>query len=87
MYTPLNPTFDIAKLGYAGVYLFFLFLFQNIDCGYSLEPPRRGGSYEYSQSMFLFSTEIFNFSCEKWLHIHGHVFVTNSLKLMAFANR
>ena len=24
---------------------------QNIDCGYSLEPPRRGGSNE--QSMFL----------------------------------
>ena len=27
---------------------------QSIDCGYSLEPPRRGGSYEYPQSM-LFS--------------------------------
>ena len=26
---------------------------QNIDCGYSLEPPRRGGSNEYRQSMFL----------------------------------
>ena len=26
---------------------------QNVDCGYSLEPPRRGGSNEYSQSMFL----------------------------------
>ena len=26
---------------------------QNIDCGYSLEPPRRGGSNEYPQSMFL----------------------------------
>ena len=26
---------------------------QNIDCGYSLEPPRRGGSIEYPQSMFL----------------------------------
>ena len=26
---------------------------QNIDCGYSLEPPRWGGSNEYSQSMFL----------------------------------
>ena len=26
---------------------------QNIDCGYSLEPPQRGGSNEYSQSMFL----------------------------------
>ena len=26
---------------------------QDIDCGYSLEPPRRGGSNEYPQSMFL----------------------------------
>ena len=26
---------------------------QNIDCGYSLEPPRRGGSSEYPQSMLL----------------------------------
>ena len=26
---------------------------QNIDYGYSLEPPRRGGSNEYQQSMFL----------------------------------
>ena len=26
---------------------------QNIDCGYSLEPPRWGGSNEYLQSMFL----------------------------------
>ena len=25
---------------------------QNIDCGYWLEPPRRGGSNEYPQSMF-----------------------------------
>ena len=42
----------IVKLGYAGVYLVFLFLLQNIDCGYSLEPPRRGGSNVYPQSMF-----------------------------------
>ena len=26
---------------------------QNVECGYSLEPPRRGGSNEYPQSMFL----------------------------------
>ena len=31
----------------------FLIYVRNIDCGYSLEPPRRGGSNEYSQSMFL----------------------------------
>ena len=49
---PLKPHFYIVKMGYAGVYLFFLFLLQNIDCGYSLEPPRRGGSNVYPQSMF-----------------------------------
>ena len=32
---PLKPHYYIAKLGYAGVYIFFFFLFQNIDCGYS----------------------------------------------------
>ena len=26
---------------------------QNIDCGYLLEPPRRGGSNKYPQSMYL----------------------------------
>ena len=31
--------------------IFFIFA-QNIDCGYTLEPPRRGGSNEYPQSMF-----------------------------------
>ena len=30
----------------------FLISAQNIDCGYTLEPPRRGGSYEYPQFMF-----------------------------------
>ena len=49
---PLEPHFYITKLGYVGVYLFFLFLLQNIDCGYSLELPRRGGSNVYPQTMF-----------------------------------
>ena len=30
----------------------FLIFAQNIDCGYTLEPPRRGGSNEYPPSMF-----------------------------------
>ena len=49
---PLKPHFYIVKLGFAGVYIIFLISAQNIDCGYSLEPPRRGGSNEYPQSMF-----------------------------------
>ena len=31
----------------------FLFLDENICCGYSLEAPRRGASNEYRQHMFL----------------------------------
>ena len=67
-----------------GVYLFFLFLLQNIDCGYSLEPPRRGGSNMYPKSVLSknkkniknFLLKIFNFYNLKNLCIlHGHVFV------------
>ena len=36
--------------------IFFFYILnifaQNIDCGYTLEPPRRGGSNEYPQYMF-----------------------------------
>ena len=35
------------------ILIFFHISTQNIDCGYSLEPPRRGGSNGYPQSMFL----------------------------------
>ena len=35
------------------VWFFFQISAQNIDCGYSLEPTRRGGSNEYPQFMFL----------------------------------
>ena len=44
---PNNENFQIKNSD------FFHISAQNIDCGYSLEPPRRGGSNEYPQSMFL----------------------------------
>ena len=38
---------------------------QNIDCGYLLEPPRRGGSNKYPQSMFLTRNKKHNvYSCK-----------------------
>ena len=38
---------------------------QNINCGYSLEPPRRGGSNEYPQSKFLSRNKKYNvYSCK-----------------------
>ena len=51
-FDPLKPHFYIVNLGFTGVYIIFLISAQNIDCEYSLELPRRGGSNEYLQSMF-----------------------------------
>ena len=50
---PLKPHFYIVKVGFTRVNIIFLISAQNIDCGYSLELPQRGGSNEYPQSMFL----------------------------------
>ena len=41
---------DIFQLKNSGI---FHMSAQNIDCEYSLEPPRNGGSNEYSQFMCL----------------------------------
>ena len=44
----------VQNLGWGVLNFFQVYISaQNIDCGYSLEPPRRGGSNEYPQSMFL----------------------------------
>ena len=51
-FDPLKPHFYIVKLGFTGVYIIFLISAQNIDCGYSLEPPRRGGSNAYHNLRF-----------------------------------
>ena len=40
-FDPLKPHFYVLKLGFTGYTLFFSFLLKDIDCGYSLEPPRR----------------------------------------------
>ena len=34
----LTSNFYIVKLGFTGVYIIFLLLLKNIDCGYTLEP-------------------------------------------------
>ena len=83
---PIEPHFYMAKLEFAGVYLFFLYLLQNIDCGYSLEPPRRGGSNVYPQSTFwsknkkntkIFPVKKFILQPKKFLYnlLHGRDFV------------
>ena len=50
--TPLKSHFYIIKLGFTGVYISFLISAQKHRLWYLLEPPRRGGSNEYPQSMF-----------------------------------
>ena len=84
-FDPLKPHFYIVKLGFTGVYIIFLISAQNIDCGYSLEPPQRGGSNEYPQSMFLsknmkkyqtFLSENFHFLVVKFsVYLNRRVFV------------
>ena len=38
---------------FSGIIFDIILIFaENIDCGYTLESPRRGGSNEYPQSMF-----------------------------------
>ena len=51
-YTEISKV--VKKRTFSVDFFFFIFLIfaQNIDCGYTLEPPRRGGSNEYPQSMF-----------------------------------
>ena len=50
--TRLNPIYIVQLEFIQGYTSFFLFLLKNIDCGYSLEPPSRGSSDGYPQSMF-----------------------------------
>ena len=47
-----NFTTKSRKFSGKNSYIFHISA-RNIDCRYSLEPPRRGGSNEYPQSMFL----------------------------------
>ena len=51
-FDPLKPHFYTVKLGFTGVYIIFLISAQNIDCGYTVEPRHRGGSNEYTLSLF-----------------------------------
>ena len=50
---PMHHTENFfSKKKYQKMFDIFLIFAQNIDCGYTLEPPRRGGSNQYPQSMF-----------------------------------
>ena len=83
-FDPLKPHFFIVKLGFTGVCIIFLISAQNIDCGYSLEPPRRGGSNEYPQSMFW--AEICKIY-QNFLSENFHFFVVKFLNRCVFVMR
>ena len=64
----------------------FLIFGKNIDCGYTLEPPRPGGSSEYPQTMFCsknkenrYTPAYPSFAISKWgsrgYTLHEHVFM------------
>ena len=58
-FDPLKSHFYTVKLGFTGVYFNFLISAQNIDCGYSLEPPRRGEIWKIPE-VFIFGGKILN---------------------------
>ena len=73
---PLEPHFYIAIPIFAGVYLFFIFLLENIDCGYLEKVPRIYVLSKNNKKIKNISTEIFIFYNFKNLWIlHGHVFI------------
>ena len=75
--TPLNPTFIQENWGLQGVHYFFLFLLRNIDCGYSLEPPRR------NMKNFSFLPENLQFLETKFsIYLYRRVLVMTSITAM-----
>ena len=80
----LKPHFYIVKLGFTWVYIIFLISAQKHTLWYLLEPPWRGGSNEYPQSMFCaemwkiseFLSENFPFLVVKFsIYLNRRVFV------------
>ena len=78
IFTPIKSHFYIVKLVYRGIHQFSYFCSKTLDCGYSLEPPRRGGSNEYSQSMFW---------AEMWKISEFFIWKFSFLSLLATASR
>ena len=82
-FDPLKPHFYIVKLGfYRGIHYFSYFA-QKHRLWYSLEPPRRGGSNKYPQSMFW--AEIWKIS--EFLSENFHFFFFLVVKFSIYLNR
>ena len=59
-----NEKIHVSKKELVFTY-FSLFLHENIHCGYSLEAPCRGTSYEYPQHIFSYRNKYQYFLAEK----------------------
>ena len=82
-FDPLKPHFYIVKLGFTGVYIIFLIFAQTIDCGYSLEPPRRGGVLTSTHNL-LFGQEYEKY--QRFLSENFHVLVVKFSVCICFRN-
>ena len=82
-FDPLKLHFYIVKLGFTGVYtiFFILFLLKNIDCGYSLEPPRRGGSNTSTHNL------CFEQKYNKYQNFLSENFLFLVVKFLVYLNR
>ena len=63
--------------------MFFLFLQENICCGYSLEAPHRGTSNEYPQHMFLWRNKKISSTGKSALSEVLHSFVEKMIKIIS----
>ena len=86
-FDPLKPHFYIVKLGFTGVYIIFLVLLKNIDCGYSLDrlvemvlTSTYNLCFEQKYEKYqIFLTESFHFLVVKFsVYVNRHVFVMRS---------
>ena len=84
---PLKPHFYIVKLGFTEVYIIFLIFAQNIDCGYLLEPPRRGGSNEYHNLYVLSKIYVLSKSMKNIRVFLSEIFQFLEVKLSIYLNR
>ena len=79
------------------VYIYFPIFAQNINCGFTLEPPQWVGSNEYSQSMFKSKNKENEYPCKPQIllykmgvrgsTLHRHVsmmFLTTVIKSTCF---
>ena len=86
----LNCKFNRKKFNILGIFA------QNIDRGYTLDPPQRGGSNEYKQSMFWVKNQenmytpvnpIFTIKSRVfrgWGSLHGHVCMMGTINDILF---